>query len=127
MQIGVTGELVMDLEPSIEKHAEWKNRFRAAMTQHQEMDPVIIAKVNYCELGKWLHGAAKTRFGHLSSYSDCVASHEKFHREAARVAEAINAKNYVEAESMLEDGSHFTNASNEVASAIMKLKNEAGL
>lgn len=117
----------MDLDPSIEKHAEWKTRFRTAMTQHQEMDPTIIAKVNYCELGKWLHGAAKAKFGHLRSYSVCVASHEKFHREAARVAEAINAKNYVEAESMLEDGSHFTNASVEVANAIMQLKNEAGL
>jgi methyl-accepting chemotaxis protein len=117
----------MDLEPSIEKHAEWKTRFRAAMTQHLEMDPSIIAKVNYCELGKWLHGTAKARFGHLRSYSDCVASHEKFHREAARVAEAINAKNYVEAESMLEDGSHFSIASDEVSIAIMKLKTEAGL
>jgi hypothetical protein len=117
----------MDLGPSIENHAAWKARFRTAMTQHQEMDPTIIAKVNYCELGKWLQGAARARFSHLSSYSDCVASHEKFHREAARVAEAINAKNYVEAESLLADGSHFTNASNEVASAIMKLKDEAGL
>ena len=117
----------MDLEPSIEKHAEWKTRFRAAMTQHLEMDPSIIAKVNYCELGKWLHGVAKTRFSHLPSYSACVASHEKFHREAAKVAEAINAKNYVEAESLLEDGSHFANASNEVSIAIMQLKNEAGL
>ncbi len=117
----------MDLEPSIEKHAEWKARFQAAMTQHLEMDPSIIAKVNYCELGKWLHGAAKAQFGHLRSYSDCVASHERFHREAAKVAEAINAKNYAEAESMLEDGSHFTNASNEVSIAIMNLKSEAGL
>ncbi len=117
----------MDLEPSIENHAEWKDRFRTAMTRHQEMDPSIIAKVNYCELGKWLHGTAKAQFGHLRSYTDCVASHEKFHREAAKVAEAINAKNYVEAESMLEDGSRFTNASNEVSVAIMNLKNEAGL
>lgn len=117
----------MDLEPSIEKHAEWKTRFRAAMTQHLEMDPSIIAKVNYCELGKWLQGVAKVRFGHLRSYSDCVASHEKFHREAAKVAEAINAKNYVEAASMLQEGSHFSDACNEVSITIMKFKSEAGL
>jgi hypothetical protein len=115
----------MDLEGAIQKHTEWKRKFRTAMTQHLEMDPAIIAKDNYCELGKWLHGEAKTKFGNLSSLADCVSRHAAFHVEAGKVAQAINAKKYVEAENMLGNGTPYTNAIDEVAGAIMKLKNEA--
>lgn len=117
----------MDLEAAIRKHAEWKMRFRAAMIQHQMMDPAIIAKDNYCELGKWLHGEAQTRFGDLRSHAACVSSHATFHAEAGKVAQTINAKNYVEAENMLGNGTTYTNAENEVVGAIMQLKNEAKL
>ncbi len=117
----------MDLEAAIQKHAEWKMMFQIAMTQRQELDPVIIAKDNYCELGKWLHGEAKSKYGNLSSYADCVSSHATFHFEAGKVAQAINSKKYVEAEKMLEKGTPYTNAANQVADAIMKLKKEIKL
>lgn len=117
----------MDLEAAIQRHAEWKMKFRSAMTQHQTLDPVIIAKDNYCELGKWLHGKGKTKFGNLSSHAGCVSSHATFHMEAGKVAQAINAKNYVEAENMLENGTPYTIAAIEVAAATMELKKEARL
>lgn len=117
----------MDMEAAIRIHAEWKTKFRSAMSQHQALDPVIIAKDNYCELGKWLHGAGKAKFGNLGSHADCVSSHAAFHVEAGKVAQTINAKNYVEAENMLENGTRYTNAANEVAATIMKLKGDAKL
>lgn len=117
----------MDLEAAIRKHEEWKTRFVAAMTQRLMMDPVIIGKDNYCQLGKWFHGEGKMKFGNLRSYADCLSSHELFHVEAAKVAQAINAKNYAEAQNMLGDGSSLTNASLEVARALVKFKEEAKL
>jgi methyl-accepting chemotaxis protein len=117
----------MDLDSAIQKHAEWKMKFRTAMSQHETMDAATIAKDNCCELGKWLHGEAKTKFGKLSSHSGCVTSHAAFHLEAGKVAQAINAKKYVEAENMLGNGTPYANASNVVAGAIMKLKKEAKL
>lgn len=117
----------MDFEAAIQRHAEWKTKFRSAIAQHQALDPVIISKDNYCELGKWLHGKGKTNFGNLSSHADCVSIHAAFHAEAGKVAQTINAKNYIEAESMLESGTTYTNAADKIADAIMKLKNDAKL
>ena len=117
----------MDLEATIRRHAEWKMKFRSAMAQHQTLDPVIIAKDNYCELGKWLHGEGKAKFGNLHTHADCVSIHAAFHAEAGKVAQTINAKDYVEAENMLGNGTRYTNAADEVAAAIMKLKDDAKL
>lgn len=117
----------MDLEAAIQKHVEWKAKFRSAMAQHQALDPVIIARDNYCELGKWLHGEGMAKFGSLGSHADCVSIHAAFHVEAGKVAQTINAKDYAEAESMLENGTRYTNAANEVTAAIMKLKGDAKL
>ncbi len=115
----------MELEAAIQKHETWRMRFHTAMIQHLVMDPTIIAKDNYCELGKWLHGDAERRFGHMDSFVACVSIHATYHREAAKVAETINAKNYVEAENMLCNGSPLATASTEVIKAIMKFKEEA--
>jgi methylase of polypeptide subunit release factors len=41
------------------------------------------------------------------------------------LTQTINAKNYVEAESMLDDGTPYTNAVNALADAMMKFKSEA--
>ena len=115
----------MDLEAAIQKHEAWRMRFHVAMIQHLVMDPTIIAKDNYCELGKWQYGDAKAKYGHLDSFAACVLIHATYHKEAAKVAETINAKNYIEAENMLCNGSSLANTSIEVIKAIMKFKEEA--
>lgn len=117
----------MDLESAIQKHAEWKTKFRTAISGHQTMDVATISKDNCCELGKWLHGDAKAKYGRLASLADCVTRHASFHTEAGKVAAAINAKKFAEAEAMLGAGTAYTNASSAVGGAIVKLKKEAGL
>jgi Chemoreceptor zinc-binding domain len=117
----------MDLASAIAKHAEWKLKLRSAILKNETMDAGTLAKDNCCELGKWLHGEAKTKFARLSSYSDCVSKHATFHAEAGKVAVAINSKNYSVAEAMLNAGTPYTAASNAVGGAIIKLKKEAGL
>jgi len=118
---------IMDLSQAIDKHAEWKVKFRKAISGHETMDAETIAKDNCCELGKWLHGAAKVKYGHLASHSECVKKHATFHTEASKVAQAINAKNFVKAEAMIASDTPYSTASNEVGVAIGKLKKESGL
>ncbi len=117
----------MDLTQAIDRHAEWKTRFRKAMTEHQSLDAAAIAKDNCCDLGKWLHGEAKARYGQLPSFSACVAKHAAFHAEAGKVAHAINAKIFDEAESMLGAGTGYAAASTAAGAAILHLKKEAAL
>ncbi len=117
----------MDLNQAIEKHAEWKVKFRKAISGHETMDVEIISKDNICELGKWLHGDAKSKFGKLQSYAECVTKHAAFHIEAGNVAKAINAKKFAEAEAMLDANTPYSNASSTVGRAIIQLRKESGL
>ncbi|MGB9129121.1 MAG: CZB domain-containing protein [Thiobacillus sp.] len=117
----------MDLNNAIDAHAQWKTKFRAAITGKQAMDAATISKDNCCDLGKWLHGEGKTKCGSLPGHADCVRKHAAFHVEAGKVASAINAKNYSQAESMLASGTSYASASSAVGVAIMQLKKAAAL
>ena len=117
----------MNLDDAIQKHTEWKTKFRAAITKKETLDAATIAKDNCCDLGKWLYGDGKSRFGKLDSHAECVAKHKTFHVEAGKVAAAINAKKYAEAEAMIGSGTTYSAASNATGIAIMHLKKQAGL
>ncbi|QDZ29909.1 chemotaxis protein [Noviherbaspirillum sp. UKPF54] len=116
----------MDLHQAVEKHAEWKVKFRSAISKKETMDALTIAKDNCCELGKWLHGDAKSRYGSLPSYAECLLKHATFHAEAGKVAHAINAKNFDQAEAMLGGGTSYYQASSAVGVAIGHLRKEIG-
>ncbi len=117
----------MDLNHAIDRHAEWKIKFRRAISGHETMDAATISKDNACELGKWLHGEAKAKFGKNDAFAECVSKHAAFHVEAGRVAQSINQKKFAEAEAMLNPGTSYANASSAVGLAIMRLKKEVGL
>lgn len=117
----------MDLNNAIEKHAEWKMKFRSAISRKDTLDAPSISRDNCCELGKWLHGEAKVKFGALPSHAQCVSRHAAFHQEAGKVAQAINARNYSAAEAMLNAGTPYASASSAVGVAILQLKKDARL
>lgn len=117
----------MDLESAIGKHAEWKVKLRGAISNKEKLDASTISRDDCCELGKWLHGEAKSKFRGLASYAACVGKHATFHVEAGKVAAAINAGNFSGAEAMLGSGTPYTAASNAVGVAIINLKKEARL
>jgi methyl-accepting chemotaxis protein len=62
--------------------------------------------------------------GRNSHYVATLSKHAAFHVEAGKVASAINAKKYTEAEAMLGGDSPFSAVSSEVVVAIMRLKKE---
>jgi hypothetical protein len=115
----------MNLDDAVQKHTEWKTKLRGAIAKKEKLDAATIAKDNCCELGKWLYGDAKAQFSALASHGECVGKHKQFHIEAGKVASAINAGKYVEAEGMLNAGTPYANASSAVGVAIMRLKKEA--
>jgi hypothetical protein len=117
----------MDLNKAIEKHTEWKLKFRLAISKQEIMEVETISKDNCCELGKWLYGESKAKLGKFASHSECISKHTAFHVEAGKVARTINSKKYAEAEAMLSVGTPYTTASNAVGVAIMRLKKEASL
>ncbi len=116
----------MDLNQAIVKHSELKSRLRWAITLMETMDAETISKDNCCEVGYWRHGESKPKMGKLASHAECVSKHAQFHVEAGKVAKAINAKKYTEAEAMLNPDTPYWNASTTVVMAIMHLMKETG-
>ncbi len=116
----------MDLTQAIQKHGEWKLKFRSAIANKETLDARTIGRDDCCDLGKWLHGEGKTKFAKLPSHAACVGKHAAFHVEAGKVAQIINAKKFDEATAMLAAGP-YVEASSAVGGAIMKLKLDAKL
>lgn len=116
----------MNLDTAIQKHLEWKVKFRTAISKQEQMDTATITKDNCCDLGKWLHGEGKAQYGNLTSYAITVNKHAAFHIEAGKVASAINEQKYAAAETMLSGTGAFATASSEVGIALMRFKKEAG-
>ena len=115
----------MDLDIAIQKHVQWKYKFRDALHNKEQMDAAAISKDNNCEFGKWLYGDAKAQFGKVSNYAKCVTEHAAFHVEAGKIAVLVNAQNAVEAERLMATGSAYDQASKRVAVSIIELKNAA--
>jgi methyl-accepting chemotaxis protein len=116
----------MDLTQAVSAHVAWKTKLRTAISKKETMDINTISADNCCEFGKWLHGEAKAMSG-LAAYKDTLSKHATFHKVAGKVATAINARKYLEAEAMLGADTEYATASTAVSIAISNFKKEAGL
>lgn len=117
----------MDLNHAVSAHEQWVFKFRDAISSGSTMDATTLSKDNCCELGKWLYGEGRTMYGNLTRFSDIVEKHAEFHKQAGKVAEAINAKKHKEAQDMIDyAGTPFSHATQEVKKAILNLKSEVG-
>lgn len=116
----------MDLDEAIKKHSEWKTKFRTAITKKEQLDAESICVDNKCDLGKWLHGPAKTKLGASANYRTCLDKHAEFHKEAGKVAKLINGQKFTEAEAALGGSTAYGAASNAVVMAIQAIKREVG-
>jgi hypothetical protein len=115
----------MDLSTAISAHAQWKTKLRSAAERREPLNVATISADNCCELGKWLHGEAKAKYGSLPAYKECLTSHARFHSAAGEVAAKVNQSQFNE--SLIGAGSPFGAASSLVSTAIIHLKKEARL
>ena len=109
----------MDLDQIIFEHAEWKSRFRRAISNHEQMDVTVASSDACCNLGQWLHGHGKHTFEHLDAFKQLIQAHAAFHAEAGKVALFIQTGDVSSAEAALDYGSSYSRAAQAVAVAIM--------
>jgi hypothetical protein len=114
----------MNLDAAAKAHGEWRNKLRGAIAKCEAVDAATISADNCCDLGRWLHGHGKLQYGESPVFGDLVAKHAAFHKEAGRVAQAINARQYDRASAMLEVGTPFATASATVIAAITALSGD---
>ena len=114
----------MDLESAFQKHGGWIEEFCTAIFNQDTLDVSLYQNDIHCELGQWLYGDGKAKYGKLNAYSDLISSHAAFHKLAGKVVQAINEKDYKHAENLLAKDGDYATASRLVHSAILKLKAE---
>lgn len=117
----------MDLDTAVQKHAEWKVKLRSAISKHEKMDVPTLARDDCCDLGRWLHGAAKVRFGHLGAHANCVHKHQLFHSEVAKVATAVNTGKFAQTEDMLAALTPYAKASSALGVSFLQLRKVASI
>jgi methyl-accepting chemotaxis protein len=111
----------MTPEEAIRLHREWKDKFRVTMATREPLDAQRIACDDACPFGQWLHSKGRLRYGGLTAYQQCLDSHALFHREAARVAEAVNEGQLLEADHMLGPGTAYARTSESLAVSVIAL------
>ncbi|WP_288411375.1 CZB domain-containing protein [uncultured Herbaspirillum sp.] len=116
----------MNLADAITKHAGWKVKLRTAIRRKAPVDAASIAQDNCCELGQWLHGEGRIRYGSKPEFEAVVECHKQFHVEAGKVAALINVGQFDEAEKSLGSDGAYNAASNAVCTEILHLRQAVG-
>ncbi|GIZ50064.1 CZB domain-containing protein [Noviherbaspirillum aridicola] len=117
----------MNLEESLAKEAEIKQRLLAAIDNGHQLDPKAAGKVDGCMLGNWLHGEGEQKFRFVKSFGPCVAAHDALHAEVEKVVRQINLGEYDQAKAMIANGGSCTRAFVGMVAAVRQLKAELKL
>lgn len=117
----------MNLDNAVHTHAQWKMKLRSAIDKHEQLDLATLSRDDCCELGQWLHGEGKARYGRLASHADCVHKHVVFHVEVTKVARAVNAQQFDQAKGLLGAGTGYARASSALGVSFLQLRKQAGI
>ncbi|MGS0742714.1 CZB domain-containing protein [Glaciimonas sp. GG7] len=96
----------LNIGAAISAHENWKIRLTAFLAgkSTEDLRPEVICFDNRCDLGKWLHGAAKEQLGKYTAFQQLVAEHKSFHYHASNVVSLTQAGKIEEAEKLLDNG-----------------------
>lgn len=114
----------MNAEEAIRLHREWKDKFRTTMATREKLNAAQIACHDVCPFGDWLYSQGRLQYGGLSAYEQCVDTHAKFHEEAGKVAQAVNAGELLQADRMLDHGTPFARMSEALTICVIALFND---
>ncbi len=117
----------MKFSAALMHHLEWKVRLRSAIDERRTQDVREASDHRCCTLGVWFNGPARERYGHLDCYRDCYEKHVRFHDEAGKVVQCIDAGNEAEARTMLGLSGSFSQASNVLIESMKQLNQLAKL
>lgn len=123
---GGSSGIGINLDEAIKAHANWKNKLRAAISRQEQLDVDTVSRDDCCEMGKWLHGGGKAKFGSRPRFVELLQAHRGFHQEAGKVARKVNQGAYEEADKMLNSDTGYSRASHKVTQLIVQFGREIG-
>jgi hypothetical protein len=112
----------IDVDAAISSHESWKEQLQSVLDgQPSYLLPIDVAcHDDFCDLGKWLHGAGSQRFARYPAFSALQSRHRDFHIEAARVLTHAQAGDMEKARETL--GGSYRLASRQIVLLLKELK-----
>jgi len=116
-----------ELMKAIGAHGQWKMRLRNAISTGKLDVPVETVKAeDQCAFGQWLKTLTTVAAAEEPHLAAVKQLHRDFHKVAGQAAALATTGKRREAESILDDGGTFANASAKLTDAIMAWKSELG-
>ncbi len=113
----------IDFDAAAEAHRRWKTRLRNALNGGELPEPETVCRDDQCELGRWLHGVGRQRWGNRPGFSELLDDHKAFHQAAGDIARLIQSRSTGEAARRLDDPQgEFSKRSRAVISELSRAK-----
>lgn len=112
----------INIKTAMDAHVHWRHRLESYVqgTSQENLQLEVVAADDQCLLGKWIHGEAKHKYGHLDLFSELVEIHAQFHQHAGGVLAAARSGKHEEALALLQSGA-FPRCSAKVKHLLAKL------
>ena len=80
-----------ELSTFLRRHLAWKERIYAFVRGDDEADPADTLSPTACDLGQWLEGEGRHKYGQLPAFDELVRLHQELHDKVAAVVEIRRA------------------------------------
>ena len=112
----------INIKTAMDAHVQWRHRLESFVlgTSQEGLQLDVVAADDQCLLGKWIHGEAKHKYGHLDLFSELIEVHAQFHLHAGAVIEEARAGRREQAMALLQSGA-FPRCSAKVKHLLAKL------
>jgi hypothetical protein len=96
----------LDFAGAIRAHQLWKRRLLQVMdgVSDEAFDIDRVRRDDCCDLGRWLHGEARQKYGQQDVFRRLLLSHQTFHETAADVLVLCQAGEHERARELVERG-----------------------
>jgi len=115
--------LGIDFDTAADAHRRWKQRLRSALSGSELPPTEQICRDDQCELGRWLHGQGRQRWGSRPGFTELLDDHKQFHLAAGEIASLIAKRAVGDAARLLDDPQgEFSQRSRAVVSQLSRAK-----
>lgn len=94
----------ISFEKAIEAHLAWKRRLFDQLSSNHLTDihPDDIRSDAKCEVGAWIYGHGRKRYGELNSFQKLREEHARFHEIASEVVRLAQSNRKQDAQELLD-------------------------
>lgn len=98
----------INIKTAIDAHIRWRHRLESFVqgTSGEQLYFDVVSADDQCVLGRWIHGEAKDKYGHLALFGELVTIHAQFHRHAGEVLDKACSGQHQVALGLLQSGGY---------------------